>query len=259
MNSPLVVSNMSMKITQKRINFFKVIYVILCLAGLGWQFYEISDNYFKFYEVTTVRIDIPEEEEARILNVCFDLLDVETTTSSYIPFFQEPSIYRVSIDEKFQRTKTMKEMSQSCQSIGKNHEVIENDCNRFNMSKFLIKNFACYRFEPKFHDKFSNSRNYFSSLTISNQILYSIKFYENETSYVKRIHALMTSSDLLPWNSFIFSNPVLLTENPYRNCEVSSSVFNISRLPPPYVDRCINYNIEYGCDDSVDCFSNCVK
>lgn len=59
---------------------------------LGWKLYEISDNYFKFYEVTTVRIDIPEEEKARVLNVCFDLLDLDTKNSFYIPFFQESNI-----------------------------------------------------------------------------------------------------------------------------------------------------------------------
>lgn len=36
-------------------------------------------------------------------------------------------------------------------------------------------------------------------------------------------------------------------------------MFNISRLPPPYADRYINYNIKYGCDDSVECFSNCMN
>lgn len=110
-------------------------------------------------------------------------------------------------------------MLQSCQSIGKNHEIIENDCNRFNMSKFLIKNVSCYKFEPKFHDKFINSKNYCYSLVISDQILYSIKFYDEVTSNDERIHAWMTSSDLLPWNSLIFSNPVLLTEGRFRNVQ----------------------------------------
>lgn len=59
---------------RRKLILLKILYTILCLAGLGWQFYEISNNYFQFFEVKTVKIQVPEEEKAKILNLCFDHL-----------------------------------------------------------------------------------------------------------------------------------------------------------------------------------------
>lgn len=47
------------------------IYKMLCLAGLVWQVQQISVEYFKFSTISSITIEMPDDEEAKALNICF--------------------------------------------------------------------------------------------------------------------------------------------------------------------------------------------
>lgn len=60
-------------ISKKSYLILKVIYLIACLSGLGFQVVQISTNYFNYDVVSTIKIKLPGEESARAINMCLDL------------------------------------------------------------------------------------------------------------------------------------------------------------------------------------------
>ena len=141
--------------------FYSFLFYIVSFLGLVYQIEEIVSIYLEFRTIAEITISVPSDIEPPDLSVCFryaDIIDVtqlnaahNVTLKSDRRNYINPIQSLVTIKDIFMYTPGEDNVFRKCSSRPPHdynlNEYNGSDCyTSFNVSKFVMQEFVCYRF-----------------------------------------------------------------------------------------------------------------
>lgn len=265
---------MSSKIEINRWHFFQLTFILLCIAGLGWQFIEVNSFFFKFKTTTRVTIDYPEEFIYPSLSVCIrytDILDYEKANLygkhnwSLVDLY--PGIQQVQkeirVDEIFNYTPSEFDIIKRFHTRGPTgyeyeiYETTEKIKQQLNIKKYVHVEYICYKLTKKNLVKIKTKVIMHHPVGSGIISLFDLSpLFVNVSRYKLSIHG-----DNLPCLSLPIQPSLQRSSKQVNSLNavlVSPGLFQIHNLPPPYVTSCRNY-LQYNFIGQHDCIQSCVS
>lgn len=252
MHNSVVNPDLASKPRVRKRFLYRLICWTVASAGLIWQVYYISTQYFAYDTVTVVTIARPAKLTPPVLQICVKRSTLISSNES-----------TMTIHEIFQQTPTTDEIVQKVTVHSTNHYAMENSPagkERFKFGKHLKKYFVCYSTEMM--------RNVsFKSHLLFNGLI-GAKFYRLHinASYFEQSEYLYINTH--PLNTRFYGKCDSYTEHAREIHDLtgkgnknyvtlSYSYFQSIRLPYPYSTNCIDYS-RLGYESSSHCFEDCL-
>ena len=256
-----------------------LLYISLCLLGLLFQGYVISDVYFKYGVRSTVTVEMPQVIRFDAMTLCTRYIDV----LDYGRMNQEMNAsWRYSLDDEEIRSLqdslslgSIFDYTPAIDDVIKTgyyrtpgtymiRECHNKNCSRsFNVIKFYYLEYICYKISLKRGTSMS-----FMSLTdtaVSPGLLIRIQF-SSMIDHSLRIVIMTHNPSLLPYRSLMIT-PVILRGSTQERLDGKRARFsrftsyqrrmNILNLPPPYETRCFDYS-KIGLHSDMQCMQECI-
>ena len=274
------------------INF---LFHLCCLAGLIWQFMEISVIYFKFDVVSNVAILMPGEEARTSLNICFLAEDVVNYTrgkikideylknnselAEIIPERHRDSFYLLKrVIDKYEKECTTTSWLIECRydrqhlaryiftvaymlDITKHYDELfrqNPDVNESMTRKYLLRNYVCYNINGRIN---TDAEHDWATTTIGYKKRKFVQIGElSKESFrlVKKTVATLGPYGSIPWTGLFSSTEIELTKLVLNEVHMSGNSFAATRVPWPYVEDCVDYK-KLGFLDRDDAINSCMN
>lgn len=260
-------------------NITTCLFYIFCVIGCIKQIGDLSAIYFRYLVVTDLTIKIPTEVNAPALSVCIRYTDIFNTSA-----FTSANNITGIVDFQFSNRTLLQTMAtiqdlfdytpdarygliSKCRvrypltydSVSLNgtecHKLIDVD-------KFYLQEFICYRFQfmPA-----TNGTYYYRNLAYA--LTYPGMFYklifDLNTFYAAELMKLIVhEASTYPLRSAAYSPSITRGFNStdgsakYNGYQISYSMLENHRLPPPYTTDCRDYT-QWGYSSGADCIKNC--
>lgn len=255
------------------------VFLLFCLGGCVYQVITISIDYGQYITTSRVQRWVPTEHQAPNIAVCMrytDVLDagrlreekgLDLDLAQGNETIMQELTAKLTIADLFEFTPPIDKIFSGCdyRKRGSSLVVSEdgNQCNRiYNVSKFYLQEFICYRFgltdSPKYNFDAISSSLYFSGMlyqlrlnrTIfrSLEILKLIAFYGDYPSFSAKL-AKSTHADFDQQTNLSY----------YNSFTVTFTLYETQLLPRPYDTNCNDSDTWTGQDiGSAICLQNCL-
>ena len=241
------------------------VFPILCVIGLSAHVSLISIHYFAYVTSTKVAIDPGSTTHAPSLSFCVRYIDImnhtklqqkfnikiNETTPTFEKYYQQSGKLKVS--DIFNNTPTGEEIVDSCmiRKANQNRRVLHSTKNKdeclrfFNITKYYMQSFICYRFMPPNScsftmDELAHSYNYEYSIYVLRLMA--------ELAHAQSVF-LMVYSGPLPYLSRSYGalRKTLATRNSDQrpNEYFAQSKSTLIKLQPPPYDTACDPNYDY--------------
>lgn len=260
------------------------IFAVFCILGFWYQVYEICDIYFAYEVTSELTLTVPDALHMSDLSLCFkyiEIFDLERYNRIHGPTDGQPLFRKTdnltnvqylqtlfTVRQLFEFTPSEENVLSEC--IVRNpgyysyRRLFESNCsNMFEVSKFFIQEFICYRFKLIINDGQHQFRNPAYALTYPNSLfiltLNTTNFMESDS-----IKAIVHASESYPTRSVAFS-PVIFREYNRTTKQADFNYFDLTymyivhdRLPYPYTTDCRDYSSDK-LDNRLACVNNCLR
>ena len=199
----------------------------LCLSGLVWQVWQISDNYLKFDVIKDIKVFTPEESsrKEKAVYICFSnrrIID-ETTLQQLVSKYKK-HYSRLPLRERFKVTY-------------KSYETFSGV-----KANFVDELIIWHNFEHKYCYKFSKFRFVFLNL----------EMLQNRVSYFE----VAIENVKYPFDKKRLVRTEVKWINSTQRFDIVSKSYKITKLQSPYSDHCFDYTT-IGLMDQNDAISTC--
>lgn len=240
-------------------------YILICLAGFGWQFLEVSLDYFSFSTATRIKIQYPSEFDFPALTLCArytDILDHSTIRSQLqIPinliklkgnitikqiFDWTPNEYELI--EGFYRRKTGSYSIVYFKGPGMNSQL--------DIKKFIYSEYICYKISLRERIRIRPS---IEVHPIASGIIGKFtmtELFKNVSWYKLSLHDGQT----FPYESLNVQPTMERNINDTRSLNTVSifpTYFTIKYMKPPYSTKCIDY-APFNFESRSHCIQTCI-
>jgi len=248
---------------------FRIIFIIICLAGCLLQIYQISYAYFSFKTITSVNYVFERRISLPAVTLCFskqyilrkdyiiDKFPNETDTNSTGSILTN-YLNKLSIRQQFEGTLTFEEIIKNC-SIAKTIHIDSDsdfiDCNRITpIRSFLNFQLKCFTLFSQFGNE-SNDR-------------FLVERFAYDEINESPLIAISIPREIIKVGLYLHSRNVVLrsfTGDKSALIYVFNSVYHsvikfhkaiVKLLPKPYITSCVDYQ-KFGYYSRIECISKC--
>ena len=241
---------------------FNLSFHLLCLIGLSWQITQISINYFCYGVLSDIKIIMPGRIDSNALTICFRA-DEMYNHSVYRDLITKSGFNYESISKKkslhsnFVFNLTLEDRFQLAINgfnLFYSKEAVSFRSLSFEVLPFTISSEICYQL----HVVDKQLKSMLSPISPGVQEGYALPV--NAMRNITGMYIVLSPVRRLPWSEF--STVDRITEFESKNATVvffvSSYSMNISKLKPPYTDRCVDYT-SFGYEDVYDAIRQCLN
>lgn len=280
--------------------FYHLAYALLCLLGLCSQIFLICKEHFAYGVVSAIRLAQTDHYILPSLSTCFaihEVIDYDSFNNKYDLNFKfngsnageaymsglalQPLI---TIGDAYDFTPPSDQFLESCEirnfSNHKYHSYNYTECSKwFDIEKYVLSTKLCYKVTLRSFPKSETNQNDQSLDTIvytrdvafltANDIgdLLFLRLNETSLDHFNLIENILHPNHIYPWIelplSKLCSRDYIPGNGSAKNLfEIESHFINTTKLPPPYVTKCENYQRRTRGKryiDSTECFNECVK
>ena len=249
----------------------KILIVTLCLLGLLWQLYEVTNQYFKFQTMTSVGIQSAMKIKNPGVHVCFkhlDLLNRKMMNSEWKTNYTKTKLRdedqeaidilsRIRISEMFRWTPSVKDILVGCRirkpgRFKMTEKQNSTECNKdFDIRKFFHRESMCYEFMLSFSVHNDSSFEVEKVTLTANQVgtIFQLFFNMDQVSQSDLIttYAQINRTD----NKLLYGSglTVPFRRHPgepkgaamYNRIKLTYHTIESKRLTVPYDSNCRNY------------------
>jgi hypothetical protein len=245
----------------------------LSLGGFCYQIYDLCDSYFKYETSSLLEIDINDDLYAPDLSLCMRYVDILSMDLSYEERHTKLGIRSVqrnlTIEQIFGLTPKPSELLSECfhrkpGSYQINELKTNSQCRMvFNITKFYLQEYICYRFHIKGGELKQNSYSYKHiafSLSYSG-LFFGVSLNQSVIQESNQCKIIVHESDTYPVDSAayapFFYRRINDNESKYDMIKADYAITEIDLLPPPYDTGCDNYTKDG--EMKKFCINRCVK
>lgn len=257
-------------------------YLVICLLGLSYQVYLVSNIYFGYQVVTDVAVEIPEKNEPQAVTVCLQydqVLDYEKAKKEtgksdlkYEGWYMKKQHLKtaqttLTIDQIFKYSPEPREILQTV-TYRKNYSYRLFHLNgtevyrKFEVKKFLYLEYICFQIYKK-ND--SDQLMTYASLAVTpvwSGLIYDL-IMSPRLSMASTLKIIINNRDTLPYRPLMVTPQVRRYYNDsggkakYNIFTVYQTRLSVHNMPPPYTTQCRNYQKE-GFSSRTECIEKCV-
>lgn len=260
------------KLCINRVALCHWLYILLCVAGLGWQFIQVSLNYFSFSTSTRVTISYPHKFDFPALSLCIRYTDIlnysmanshgqnwtRSKVGEDIRRVQEEITIKQIFDwtpDGYDLVATFYRRNPGSYTISS--YVNESIKSHLDIRKYIFVEFICYRMSPK--EPTEIKKNVVESQPVRSGTVgkFSMSKLFNKVSFYK---LSLHKSDAFPYES-LRVQPNL--ERDVTNLAVLNAVslfhthFTVNYLQSPYSTDCFEYK-KVNLRERADCVMSCI-
>lgn len=247
-----------MKIGRKVCIAIKYTHYTLCFAAFIWQSALISMNYFEFPTVSSTNFMIPGVETKKPITLCFagdqmfndelysKIFDTKADCVKYDKY--DPLMIYGAVLLSFTVTDRF--------NISLPHSDVFLVANT-ELAKYVVGRLICYQAIPRDTDRMV----YEWVGDVSQNKPQAMAEYMTSPNALKNVTFLriaMSPKDILPYFELFTSPQISIKPNQSLFIYVSSHFYRFHKLPPPYVDQCVDFR-KLGYFDRYDATSDCVN
>ena len=252
-----------------------LVFVTLCVSGFGFQIWELGALYFRRDVHTETLIHIPQDLEPPATSICFrytDILDYDrikkelNLSISRDTFLESQSA--LTIAQIFEYSPAVEHFFAECRMRSPDDYTIDAmigaHCSQwFNVDKFYIQEYICYRVVPSALRTFPYRKSAFA-IYYPNAI-YMLSINQTAFPMPRIIRPVLHEARGYPDTSVAYSRWARMERDIEKN-KTRNYIFDVTyirigvyRLPAPYPTDCVNYRFTSHHSNALRCDYDCVS
>ena len=255
----------------RKFSYFPILVAMGCCFGFLYQVFHLTNQYFKYPMSTAIVIQVEQKIQMPALSACFyypPLLSHRHPIFRYFRRIKELEILDtepvLTLANIFDMTPDVNGLLAKCYyRVPKSYGRYAENCHKFfNLSKYFMSQYICYRFTPSHgRDKLYNLNDLRNAL-LNPGMFFQVVLNDIMTTNASNIRLSLFDANGYPKSRFsavVMTTKRLKSKSALNHFFLSYFKVRNDLLPAPYASNCIHYHEETPFTEKRECEDACLR